>query len=339
MINFNNIESPLNLSSEFILSKLDESQIFFYYFGHFELGKVYPSKFRKDRSPSTGFFIHPQTRSILYNDLGTGEKLNCFQFVAKLYGCSYYEALKKIASDFGLSKSNTASTLAQQIINQTVQFDREFKKETNIQFLPSSWDNTTLAYWKQYEVSKERLIKEDVYPVKRLFINKIEYSVDDVTFAYLVKEKDSQNIEKTYVKIYSPFNKERKWLSNIPLTVPFGLNNLKYGTDHVRIAKAQKDRLVLLNIMDSVIGTQNESEAALTNKLIKHLCFNFPRRTIIWDSDDTGVQNCKKFNSRGFGYFNTPKHLLEKGIKDVSDYVKAFGMKELEKLLISKNII
>jgi hypothetical protein len=130
-----------------------------------------------------------------------------------------------------------------------------------------------------------------------------------------------------------------KWLSNVPIHVPFGLYELKYNTDHVVVGKAQKDRLILLKLFQSVIGTQNESESALQDSLVKHLTFSFPRRTIIWDSDETGVTNCTKFNDRGFGYFNTPKHMLEHGIKDVSDYVKEFGLSQLERLLKHKGIL
>jgi hypothetical protein len=96
---------------------------------------------------------------------------------------------------------------------------------------------------------------------------------------------------------------------------------------------------VLKLLHPSVIGTQNESESALPDDIVKHLCFNFPRRTIIWDADETGVEACKKFNAKGFGYFNTPKHLLEKGIKDVSDYAKAFGIEALRELLQQKGIL
>lgn len=339
-IDFSKIEAPINLTTGYILSKLDEVQIFYYYFGRFELGKNYPSRFRKDRKGSTGFYVSKKTGKIIYNDLKTGEKHDCFSFVSKLYGLPFKETLKKIASDFGLLNNNPSAE-ASKIITESIDFDREYKANTLIQFVPGEWTSTRIKYWSDYQIDISDLKREDVYPVDRLFINKKEIrNLDELCFAYIVYEKDpitkKQNL---YIKIYSPYNESMKWLSNIPLTVPFGLHNLKYGTDHIGIGKAQKDRMILLKLIESVIGTQNESEAALTNVVVQHVCFNFPRRTIIWDSDETGVENCKKFNDKGFGYFNTPKDLLEQDIKDVSDYVKAFGLKALEKLLKSKDII
>jgi hypothetical protein len=339
VIDFNQIESPISLTSDYILSKVSEEQIYYYYFGRFELGKVYPSKFRRDSNPSTGFYIS-KSGKIIYNDLKTGEKVNCFSFVAKLYNISYKDALNRIALDFGIIKSKEVKPIAQKILNQSISFDREAKKDTIIQVVPDKWQAVHIEYWKQYEVDIADLKAQEVYPVKKLFVNKCELKVDELCFAYIVKEKINATKEyRTYIKVYQPYNKTMKWLSNVPITVPFGLDTLKYGTDHVVVGKAQKDRLILLKLFQSVIGTQNESEAALQESLVKHLCFHYPQRTIIWDADETGVENCKKFNSRGFGYFNTPKHMLEHGIKDISDYVKEFGLSQLERLLKAKNIL
>jgi hypothetical protein len=338
MIDFSRVNAAVKLTPEFVLSKVDDVQIFRYYFGEFELGRTYPSKFRRDRNASTGFYVSKHSKRLIYNDLSTGEKLDCFKFVAKLHGLSFNDVLQRIALDFGLMSSGT-KPVAQKILTQPFEINKEEERETLIQciFYPY-WSSTHAAYWNQYGVSVDDCKKAGVYPVKELHVNKVQYKIDDLCFGYAVKEKVGKEV-KVYTKVYQPYSKTMKWLSNVPITVPFGLYELKYGTDHVIVGKAQKDRLILLKLFESVIGTQNESESALQDKLVKHLCFNFPRRTIIWDADKTGVENCTKFNSRGFGYFNTPNHLLTEGIKDVSDYVKAYGLSALEKLLRSKNIL
>jgi len=338
MIDFNQVEVATTINSEFILSKLDDIQIFYFYFGKFELGKVYPSKFRRDTHYSTGFYINKNGK-LIYNDLTTGEKLDSIGFVGKLFGLNFKNACIRVASDFGLIKTK-AMPMAQKILDSTIEFDKEIKKNTVIQFIPSSWQSSHIKYWNQYEISVSELKREEVYPVKKLFINKSQiYNLDDLCFAYVVREK-TESKENIYTKIYQPYRTgQGKWISNIPLTVPFGLNTLKYGTDKVIVCKAQKDRIVLLKLFESVIGTQNESTSALQDDLVKHLCFHFPERVIIWDNDETGVKNCIEFNSKGFGYFNIPKEFLEKGIKDASDYVKEFGIDKLKQLLINKNIL
>lgn len=52
------------------------------------------------------------------------------------------------------------------------------------------------------------------------------------------------------------------------------------------------------------------------------------------------VESCKKFNDRGFGYFNIPKEYHNKyGIKDASDYIAYFGVDALKELFIEKQIL
>jgi hypothetical protein len=315
---------------------VSEEQILFMYHGHFTLGKSFPSKLRKDGNASAGFYIG-KTGKLMYHDFKTNEHLNCFQYVGQALHLNFNEVLHRIANDFGIL-GGTPTSLAQAVIDAGVKFDRESKKDTKIQFIPGQWTDSRLRYWAQYELTKEELVSENVFPVASLFVNKVEMrSLDELCFAYLVKADKKQ--ENPYIKIYSPYSTSMKWLSNVPLTVPFGLDTLSYGSNHVIVTKAKKDMMVLRKLFPSVIGTQNESTSSLTDEIVKHLCFNFPRRTIIWDSDETGVDNCKKFNSRGFGYFNTPKSLLEQDIKDVSDFVKAFGLKALENLLKEKQIL
>lgn len=339
MIDFNQVDAAVNLTKDFILSKISEEQILFYYHGHFVLGKSYPSKLRKDGNPSAGFYIG-KSGKLMYHDFATGERYNCFEYVCKLLHLTFGECLIRIASDFGIVNNKVIKPLAQSIIDQGITFDREVKKNTIIQFVPGQWTETRLAYWACYYLYLEDLKRAEIYPVDKLFINKNEIrNLDELCFAYVVREKVKGQPDKIMVKIYSPYSTTMKWVSSIPLTIPFGMDTLKYGTDHIIVTKAKKDMEVLKKLFPSVIGTQNESTSALTDNMVKHLCHNFPRRTIIWDADETGVNNCKMFNSKGFGYFNTPKELLERDIKDVSDYVKAFGLKALENLLKQKGIL
>lgn len=341
MIDFTSIDKPKELlSAEQILSKVDEGQIFSYYFGNFELKQLYPSKLRRDRRPSTGFFISTKTGSLLHKDFATNEVLNCFMFVAKLHNISYIEALNMVTRDFGLVDGTVIKPEAKTVL-ENVHLDKKIKSSTLIQVIPDTWHIAHVKYWNQYYISTQRLIDNKVFPVKKLFLNKAEIKTDELCFAYLVRIIDEDGKYQEYLKIYQPLrtNETGKWINNVPISVPFGLYELNYNSNHIVIGKAKKDQMVLQHFFTSTIGTQNESEAAIPPPLISRLHENFQKRTIIWDADHTGVENCKKFNDKGFGYFNTPAYLVDRGIKDVSDYVKAFGMKALERLLKSKGII
>lgn len=328
MFDFSKISAE-DINPDWILSRISSADIFTFYFGKFELNKAYSSKLRKDNNPSIGFYVGKKGQ-LIYNDFSTGEKLNCFSFVQKLYNLNFREALNLIASDFGLTSIRSKVPL--QVFKDANELDIIQKKETIIQFIPDKWKDRHLKYWRLYEITKKELELENVFPVKNLFINKKEIKNinNDLQFAYVEKDVG--------VKIYTPYNKRIKHITNIPLSIPFGLKNLKYQSNTIYITKAKKDLIILKKFFTDVIATQNESESSISNET-EELIKNFKNKIIIWDNDETGVNNCKKFNSRGYGYFNIPKEELKKGIKDIADYVEWYGLIGLEQLFLQKNLI
>ena len=91
------------ISKEEVLSKLDQKEIYEYYFGNLiDLSKTYNSPFRRDRTPSFGFYIDRQGR-LIGNDFKTdGFHGDCFSFVMNAYNCNFQEALQHIRRDFNL---------------------------------------------------------------------------------------------------------------------------------------------------------------------------------------------------------------------------------------------
>lgn len=331
MVDFSKIY-PGFITKEYVLSKISDYDIFSHYFGRFELKKAYKSVFRKDRTPSTGFYIGKKG-DLRYGDFATGESLDCFAFVAKLFNLKYNQAINKIASDFGIidgcSVTNSATALK---VNEDI---NRVKEKTIIQFKVAKWNEENEAFWRKYDITREELIRNNVYPVKELYINKKKIFGKTLRYAFLVK-----NNEEEFVKIYSPYDERMKWVSNIPLSIPFGLDSLPRKSDTVIITKSCKDLIVLKKIFTDVIATQNESVSSLPEDLQEMLLTNYSKRIIFWDNDDTGVDNCKKFNEKGFGYFNIPKEYYKKyKIKDASDFVLYYGVDALCDLFKEKNII
>lgn len=319
------------IDENFILSKISAATIFSNYFGNFELGKIYSSPFRKDRNPSTGFYIS-KDGTLVFNDITNGEKLNCFNFVAKLYNIKYFEALKKIAQDFGL----ISGWAVKYDKNKVFEVDLSIEKQTLIQFEPHAWTKPYLDYWAQYSVKEKEIRKDLIFPVKRLWLNKKEIVGKELRFARIQPNKDGE----IKTKIYSPYSKTMKWITNIPLSLMFGLEELKQKSDTVIITKSFKDLQLLSTIHTDVCATQNESEASLTEENQQYLLSMYKRAIIFYDNDTPGVQACTKFNEKGFGYFNIPNEYYQMfGIKDASDFIEYYGQEELIKLLKEKNIL
>ena len=304
------------------------------------------SSLRVDNNPSVTFFIGDSGR-IIYYDFRDGKGLDCFAYVQKAFNISFDKALHLIAKDFGLvSKSTILSAVKiDRALQEGMNFDRESKKDSLIQFTHKPWSKETLAFWRLFEINEDELKTEKVYPVDRLFLNKQEISNPTGTPRYAKVENytpDLNDPTRTVngVKIYSPYDKNMKWLSSIPIHIPFGFDTLDYESNVIFITKSFKDMIVLKKLFTSVIATQNESEAALSQHTIDLLDPMFDKKIIVFDNDETGVTNSKKFNEKGFGYFNIPNsERLRYGIKDPSDYVRFYGLPALQDLFMEKNLL
>lgn len=90
------------LSKESILTRLNEREIYEYYFGSkINLAKAYRSPLRKDKNPSFGFYLN-RNGNLIGNDLAGKFSGDCFQFVMSLYNVSFKESLAIINRDFNL---------------------------------------------------------------------------------------------------------------------------------------------------------------------------------------------------------------------------------------------
>lgn len=342
MFDFQKIEVPKKLNIDFILSKISDAMIWGYYFGKFDLKSVYPSKFgagkHKDRNPSTGFYISSAGK-IIYNHFNGNEpKMDCFAFVARLYNCSISDAIKRIAADFGLV-TGQATPMADRVLKDLAAFDKSYKKETRIHVVPGKWSEQDRDFWKSYHITKQELENEGVYPIKKLYINDIfiPNKNNSMRFALTVSYKNELRI-----KVYSPGGTDTlKWVSNIPLDRPFGINTLnKQGAFSVT-TKSVKDMIILKKFLPSVLASQNESKSAMSEETCKKLWFYFDDNNYIaWDCDDPGFAAMDEMETLGFKTIRIPKELYEQeGIKDFADLAKEKGLKEVENLLRQNELI
>lgn len=326
------------ITCDYVLSHLDEAQVFSAYFGEFDLKKTYASVFRKDENPSTGFYIGT-TGKLIYNDIATGEKLDCFAFVAKMFGLSYAEALRKVACDFGIIECQGVIKLEKSDITKTRLLSEQVKKDTDIKIIADEWEGEYVEFWKQFSIDVEELKTEGVYPIQRLEINGVNipnYS-KNVRFAFTLEHEG-----KIYKKIYTPYakNKKFKWINNIPIYIPFGFYSLPYASETLIITKAQKDRILFKKYFTDVIGLQNESPASLRDTTINYLKKRYKRILINTDIDEAGLNAANFYKEKGLEPLLLPELFNVKyDIKDIGDLVKQFGLSKFEGFLKYKNLI
>lgn len=344
MFEFKGVKATHKLNKDFILSRISDSMIFGYYHGPFKIGDIYPCKFRKDRNPSAGFYVSSSGK-LIYNDMGrNNEKFDAFAFVQRMYNLSFSDAIKRIATDFGLL-TNQQSAAAKKVMTDMANFEKKMKAETQIHFHADKWNSENLAFWKEYGITVDELKANDIYPIKKLYIAEkfIPNWDNNLRYALCIPIKDELK-----VKVYSPGAEDLKWVSNIPNDVPFGFDRLKYKGSNIFVAKAQKDRLVLSKFIPDVIATQNESVSAMSKRVLDAIRFNYDGGFVGWDNDWPGLRGMVKmrklihegFEEIGFKPVYVPVKLrIEEGIKDFSDLAKAKGLKAVEKLLKQNGVI
>ena len=94
------LSATVNLTKEYILSKISEEEIFEHYGVRIQKG-LFCSPIRRDKHPTVAFYRNKTGRLIMH-DFGDNTYTDCFALVEALFNVSYYKALVIIANDFKL---------------------------------------------------------------------------------------------------------------------------------------------------------------------------------------------------------------------------------------------
>lgn len=327
MIDFSKIHPNEGLlTGAYILSKITQEQIFTYYYPEFEIGKRLSSPFRKDKNPSFSFYSGKNY--IKATDFSTGDHWNCFEFVKDLLKLTdYKETLKQIAIDFNIlqyASHDLTNITPIKVLNNT----KPSTKKIIVSTCP--FTQNIIEYWNQYSITLEELINNLGYNFNQYVISKPNKSstitsINSTRTAFLVEYN-----KKSYWKIYQPYSSKHKWISNVPLFVPFGILTLPHASDTLIITKSWKDMVILRKFHTDVIAVQNES----ISSLIEIHDLPYKRKIIMFDHDETGLTVLDEIKET-FGYeiYTTGDHKH----KDISDLVKHNGLLSAEQLI--KNII
>jgi hypothetical protein len=325
----------IKLSIELILSKISEYDIFNFYMPHkWKLNIPTFSPFRHEKNES--FLIGNKNGKIIFIDFAdTSKKGGCFDFVMMLYNINLQECLKKIDRDFNLGFSSGVHTNEyKKIIEAYKQPIIEEKKYSTIQCITRKFTKEELAYWNEYSIDIEELKKNNVYSIKKVYLNRQLFSLDEnqLRFGYYYDG---------HWKIYSPFEeRKKKWMpNNVPITAMDGKQNI-INCNVALITKSRKDFMVLSKVFPCVCAMQNEGIACFSKENISFLKENSKKQILVWDSDIPGVKNSQQITKIfDFGYCNVPKKYLSMGCTDFADIAKEYGILEVEKILKNKKLI
>ena len=299
-----------------ILSKVTEYDIYSRYIGHFKIGLIYNSPFRKDKNPSFGIFYSKKSGRLLFKDHGTGECGDVIKFVSLYTGITNYnDILNRIVKDLNITN------------NTVLKVSKEYKipTETVIGVVRQDWTDVDKQYWSQFGITIDTLKKFNVSSIKYYLCNgivKAIYKDTNPMYAYKVYN---------HFKIYRPLaDKYTKWRNNLQEYDIQGFQQLPKKGDLLIITKSLKDVMCLYEMGYTAISPASES-TFIPHKVLDMLKSNFKRILICFDRDIAGVKNMRKISLKtGLNGFLVHKKYKS---KDISDAVKNNGFEEIKQWL------
>jgi hypothetical protein len=324
------------LTIEEILKRVTEYDIFRWYMPtkDWKINQVTYSPFRNERNPS---FVIGNKRGVLsFIDFAdTTKRGGCFDFVQMLFNlASLHDVLRMIDRDFGLGIVNGKPTEEYKRVVSEYKQPEQIKRYSLIQVQTRPFTKEELAYWNQYHQDIQDLRDNNIYSIKKLYLNKQLFSLkeNELRFGYLYDG---------HWKIYRPYNdRKNKWVpNNVPITTMDGLKDI----ENCRIAfinKSKKDYMVMKKVYPCCCAVQNEGIACFSPENVEYLKANSDVQILSFDSDVAGVANSQQITKLfDFEYLNVPKAYLKEGIKDWADLAKAHGLKAIENYLTEKQLL
>lgn len=306
-----------------LLKVTTEGAILNRYFGINKVPCTISSPLREDNNPSFRFFS-PDGSNIRYIDFTTGERGDIFDLLGTLWKCNFQKVISKIYHDFH-SKSEITIT---RTVPRNTSIHKITETENNLQVRVREWQDHDIEYWESYGVTLDWLKFGDVYPIshKIITVDGNTYIIPADKYAYAFVERKEG---KVTLKVYQPFSTDYKWHSKHNHSVISLWSKIPEKGKAVCICSSVKDALCLWsNLGIPSIALQGEAYG-ISNTALNQLKERFERVFILFDNDPPGLKDSRKFaEATGFTNVILPPF---KGGKDISDYYKILGNKQLFK--------
>jgi hypothetical protein len=306
------------LSKAVIRNHTSDEEIFRYYSGVIvKTGYKFKSPLRKDKIPTCNFFYTGS--GILYLIDHSGHfSGNCFDFVMKMYNVSLKEALKIIASDFGIIAEKITVPPKVKYNNISVQ------AKTKLQYASRKWNKQDVDYWGSYKIPIGLLNKAKVHPAQNIWINgnwSYSYRKSDPAYIY--------DFGNGNIKVYFPLRKDKRFLCNTDILQ--GWSILPKKGEILIITKSYKDVLVLHQLGYPSVAPQSETQM-ISKKQFEYFSKRFKTIYSLYDFDLTGVRTANKMK-KNYGikplfFTNGRFGTQDMGSKDVSDAIQQKNNKE-----------
>lgn len=308
-----------DITKEFLQSKYSDETYFEHYLGFPVTKKLFTSVLRSDKKPTCSFYRN-KNGDLIYKDFGTGDGFNFIGLVMEMFNLNYYQAITKIASDFGLIKTNVVSVKAEIKESSSKILDTG---PTYIQVTTKPFSKEELDWWNKFGIEQELLDKYKVFSCEHVFINgrlSVSSTPNNYIFGYYFGTDNGRELWK----IYMPLRKKFRFLNNISMDVLQGYEQLPESGPLLVITKSMKDSIVL-NRLGIPAVAPNSEVLIISQEQMDEFHKRFKYIVFYWDRDYAGVTNLQKIRKTypECAYFINPKNTA----KDLSDCVEKFGLR------------
>lgn len=319
---------PPEIDKKFILSRVSEEEIFEYY-GVQVVNYPFCSPLRPDRNPTCTFYRSRRNDKLYMRDWRGDFWGDCFDLVCHLYNITFYEALRKIASDFGLVKDGGVEKLervpaANKILPRTEYPDIRVQRR--------AWKESDYKFWGRWDFSVETLEKFRVSPAQRVWM--------DERPVYLYRPSDPAYIYHFggyEYKIYFPMRDERRFLHGNPLILQ-GFLQLPEKGEVCLITKSYKDVMKLHEFDIPAVAPMSEAQIPTTDQH-ENLARRFKHLFSLYDTDERGVKSMQKMKRQ----YGIPPLFFPRSLptKDFTDFYEHYGKEDTLTLVetIQSNIL
>ena len=282
---------------------------------------LFRSPLRNDQHSTCSFF-RGQSGNLYFKDFATGQCLTFEGVVMAKYGCTYHNALKIIAIDFGYIQSDEVKKQAAKKPQIKIQPKFESEKETFIQVEIKDFSESELKWWNSFGISKETLNKYKVYSIKTVFLNGNIYAQStqhSPIYGYYFGKKG--NIEQW--RIYIPKRREFRFIGNVSTKTIQGYKQLPEKGKLLVITKSMKDSMLLSSLGIPAVAPNSETQF-VSEKLLEELKERFKNIVLLYDSDLTGVRFMNKIRKQ---YHDLIVCMIPRKYeaKDISDFYQKYG--------------
>lgn len=322
-----NFQFEPKLTKDLILSRFSEEQLMEFYLRIPIKRGLFRSPLRRDKEPTCSFYRN-SSGTLIFKDFATGQHLNVFGVVQEIFRCSYFEALKIIANDFGIVRNKDIQRNPGKINENPIKI--EDKETSKIQIEVQDFTDLELKWWGKYGITKEILSKFNVYSCKHVFLNDQLFAKSQQhcpIFGYYGNKFQGLELWRCYF----PKRKSFRFITNWPSKKIQGFDQLPKSGKLLVITKSMKDVMCLYSCGITACAPNSEN-LFVSDSVLEDLKNRFKYIVVLYDSDRPGLHNMAKIRKEHpeLIYTFIPKHF---GSKDISDFYSDHGRKETLKLI------